>query len=269
MKKKEAGSLIIIGGGEDKKGERAILAEVAGKAAGRGKLVIVTAATEIPDEYLQDYLPVFKELGVRDVDVLDIRSRADAYAEDGLQKLREAAVVFFTGGRQLRIASQVGGSPIYKCMRQAYESGATIAGTSAGAAVMPETMVISGPSDDSPDPDALAMAPGLGLLQGVVVDSHFAQRGRIGRLLAAVAQNPRNLGLGIDEDTAIVVDGHQDFRVIGSGAIYVVDGGGISYSSLERSAGGVLTVHDVKLHVLAGGDAFDWASKRPRLPNDG
>jgi cyanophycinase len=102
------------------------------------------------------------------------------------------------------------------------------------------------------------------LIKGVVIDSHFAERGRIGRLLGAVVQNPRNLGVGIDEDTAIVVEGEDHFRVIGSGAVYVVDGADISYSSLsEKSPEGVVSIHDVKLHVLGDGDSFDLASRRP------
>jgi cyanophycinase len=128
---------------------------------------------------------------------------------------------------------------------------------------MPETMLIGGPSDASNKVSALAMAPGLGLCTGVVVDSHFAERGRIGRLLGAVAQNPRNLGLGIDEDTAIVVSDGQ-FAVLGTGAVYAVDGTDISYSSLsEQQAEGVVSIVDVRLHVLGTGDRFDLRERRP------
>jgi cyanophycinase len=153
-------------------------------------------------------------------------------------------------------------------MQERYAAGATIAGTSAGAAAMPETMLISGTSDASHRIRSLDMAPGLGFLQDVVIDSHFAERGRLGRLLGGVARNPSNLGLGIDEDTAIVVDGDARFEVIGSGAVYVVDGTHITYSTLaERAAKEVLGVSDVTLHVLGSGEHFDLQARRPlRVP---
>jgi cyanophycinase len=261
---REGGELIIIGGGEDKRNDCSILRRVSEPAAGdRGKLVIVTAATQVPDEYLEGYMPLFKDLDVRNIEVLDIRSREDAYSRDNADLLDRADVIFFTGGSQLRIASQMGGSPVLEAMMDRHRRGATVAGTSAGAAAMPETMLIAGPSDESPDVEDLSMAPGLGLVRDMVIDTHFAQRGRIGRLLTSVAQNPRMLGLGIDEDTAVVVDGDQNFTVVGSGAVYVVDGRAISYSSFERRSRGVMTVHDVKLHVLADGDRFDWRDRHP------
>src|SRR3954462_1809936 len=131
---------------------------------------------------------------------------------------------------------------------------------------MPETMLVAGPGDESGRISALEMAPGLGLVRGAVIDSHFAERGRMGRLLGAVAQNPKNIGLGIDENTAVVLDHGPDgprFRVIGGGAVYVVDGARITYSSLsERHAQGVLTICGVTLDVLGHGDAYDLAARR-------
>ncbi len=184
-------------------------------------------------------------------------------------KVRDASVVYFTGGDQLRITSQVGDSPVFRCLLDIYRRGATIAGTSAGAAAMSETMLISGPSDHSPEISALGMAPGLGFISSVVVDSHFAERGRFGRLLGAVAQNPRNIGLGIDEDTAIVVEQDERFRVLGSGGVYLVDGSGVSYSSLsERRPEGILSIFDVRVHVLGDGDAYDLKRRRPVIPDE-
>jgi cyanophycinase len=132
---------------------------------------------------------------------------------------------------------------------------------------MPETMIIGGPSDESNHVADLSMAPGLGFLSNAVVDSHFAERGRIGRLLAAVAQNPRNLGVGIDEGTAIVVDKRDKFEVIGRGAVYVLDGKEIVYSSLsEKKSDNVTSVYGVKLHVLGQGDCFDLSTREPIMP---
>ncbi len=268
MSKKAKGHLIIIGGHEDKDGDRAILQEVCQKASGgKGRLVIVTVATQLPEESAHDYVRVFKELGVKEIEVLDIRRREEAYDDARVQKLVGAQVVFFTGGDQLRITSQIGDSPVYRCMKEIFAAGGTIAGTSAGAAALPETMLISGPSDESNEISALGMAPGLALIENVVIDTHFAERGRMGRLIGAVAQNPRNLGLGIDEDTAIVVEGGERFRVIGSGAVYVVDGAGVSWSSLsEQNPEGILCVYNLKVHVLANAAVYDLLDRCPRIP---
>jgi cyanophycinase len=262
------GDLIIIGGHEDKDGKCVILNEVA-RRAHDGRLVVITAATQAPEEVGQDYTRLFKRLGVGHVDVLDVRTRDDATTDANLAKIDEAGVLFFTGGDQLRITSQIGDSPIFRCMRELYYNGATIVGTSAGAAAMPETMLIDGPSDESSAISALAMAPGLGFLPGVVIDSHFAERGRMSRLLGAVAQNPKNLGLGIDEDTAVIVRCAEHFAVLGSGAVYVLDGMEITYSSLsEKHAEGIISIFDVKLHVLGTGDRYDLRSRRPLVTED-
>jgi cyanophycinase len=271
MSNKPKGRLIIIGGHEQKQGERTILKAVAQRARGeRGHLAIITVASSQPEELGREYRAIFKDLGVGQVDVIDIRTRDEAADEKLIRKLAGVSVVFFTGGDQLRITSQISDSPLFRCMRDLHETGATIAGTSAGAAAMPETMLIAGASDKSNRISALEMAPGLAFLSGVVIDSHFAERGRMGRLLGAVAQNPRNIGLGIDEDTAIVVTGGGRFEVIGSGAVYAVDGMDISYSSLsEKKPEGILSIYDVKLHVLGQGDHFDLNERRPIEPEDG
>jgi cyanophycinase len=265
MSSKPKGRLIIIGGHEDKEGERTILKAMAQRARGEhGRLVIVTVASQMPEELGREYRALFKDLGVRDVDVVDIRTRNEATDQKNVDKIADAKVVFFTGGDQLRITSQIGDSPVFQCMHEIYRKGATIAGTSAGAAAMPETMLIAGAGDKSNQISALEMAPGLAFMHGVVIDSHFAERGRMGRLLGAVAQNPRNIGLGIDEDTAILVTGEERFEVIGSGAVYVVDGMGISYSSLsEKSPEGIVTIYDVKLHVLGQDDQYDLIARQP------
>lgn len=265
MSSRPKGSLIIIGGHEDKEDDCAILTEVARRARGKGgRLVIVTVATQLPEEVAAEYQEVFTRLGVKAVDALDIRTRAEAYDKAQVQKLADASVLFFTGGDQLRITSQIGDSQVFRCMHEIYQRGGTIVGTSAGAAAMPQTMLIGGASDESFRISALEMAPGLGLLPDAVIDSHFAERGRMGRLLGAVAQNPRNLGLGIDEDTAIVVDDNRSFTVLGSGAVYAVDGSGISYSSLsEENPAGIVSIDNVRLHVLGAGDHFDLQERHP------
>jgi len=270
MSNRRKGTLIIIGGHEDKQGDQAILNEICEKAKGpKKRLALVTVATIEPEAMAEDYTKVFRELGVENIDVIDIRARADAEQEENVRKVCNANVVFFTGGDQLRITSQVGDSPVFQCLHDLFQHGGVIAGTSAGAAAMPETMLISGPSDESNEVSALGMAPGLALIHGVVIDTHFAERGRMGRLLGAVAQNPRNIGLGIDEDTAVVVEKENHFRVLGSGAVYVVDGMDISYSSLsERHPEGIVTLHNVKVHVLGDGDCYDLQRRCPIMPEE-
>jgi cyanophycinase len=267
MSAKPKGKLIIIGGAEEKhrEGQMEILEEVSRHARkGNGRLVVVTVATQFPEELAETYTQVFNGLGISKIDVLDIRTRSDAQLEENVNKVKGASAIFFTGGDQLRITSQIGDSPVFQCMQERYIDGATIAGTSAGAAAMPETMLVAGPGDESNRLWALDMAPGLGFIKDAVIDSHFAERGRMGRLLGAVSQNPKNLGLGIDEDTAVYVQNQDFFEVLGSGAVYVVDGSGITFSSLsEKNAEGVLSVYDVKLHVLSRGDCFDLSSRQP------
>jgi cyanophycinase len=148
-------------------------------------------------------------------------------------------------------------------VREIHERGGRVAGTSAGASVTSETMLVKGTSGESYRIGDLHMAPGLGLVRNMIIDQHFAERGRFGRLFGAVAHNPRELGIGIDEDTALVLE-HGRFEVIGSGCVYVVDGAGVTHSNIaEAEAERPLSLYDVRLHVLSSGDAFDVAKRRP------
>ena len=263
-KRTSQGSLIIIGGHEDKKGERRILKEVRARTK-RSTLVVATVATAHPEEVWQEYREVFRSLGVRSLSHLHIETRDDAFSEDKLKALQGAGAVFFTGGDQLRITSRIGGAPICERIREIFARGGTIAGTSAGASVMSETMLVSGAGSASYRVGQdLFMAPGLGLMRDAIIDQHFAERGRLGRLLGAVAQNPRLLGIGIDEDTAIVVDRKRRCEVLGSGAVYIVDGREVTCTNIsEEHTDGTMSIFDVRLHVLSQGDGFDIATHRP------
>jgi cyanophycinase len=148
-------------------------------------------------------------------------------------------------------------------VREIHEHGGLIAGTSAGASMMSETMLVKGTSGESHKIGDLHMAPGLGLVRDVIIDQHFAERGRFGRLFGAVAHNPRELGIGIDEDTALVLQDGR-FEVIGSGCVYVVDGAGVTQSNIaEARPERALSMYDIRLHVLSSGDTFDLARRRP------
>ena len=258
------GSLLIIGGHEEKEGDKTILRLLAKKVGKAGKIVVATIASGQPQASFDDYERVFRGLGVRHVHHLTVESREEALVESTASVLRDADAVFFTGGDQLKITSQVGDTPIFTRVHEIYEAGGIIAGTSAGASVMTETMIVAGAGDESHRIGSyLRLAPGFGLLPGVIVDQHFAERGRIGRLLGAVAQNPRILGLGIDEDSAILVQRGR-FQVVGSGAVYVVDGSKVTFSNINEADPDMpLCIYGVKLHVLNQADRFDIKNRRP------
>jgi cyanophycinase len=260
--KRSKGPLIIIGGGEDREGDRVILREVARHLNG-GKLVLATVASHQPEGYFEVYQKAFADLGIQDLVELYVEDRAETLDPEKLCLLDGAAGVFFSGGDQLRISSQVGDTPIEQRVREIHERGGVIAGTSAGASMMSETMLVKGTSGESHKIGDLHMAPGLGLVRDVIIDQHFAERGRFGRLFGAVAHNPRELGIGIDEDTALVLQDSR-FEVIGSGCVYVVDGAGVTHSNIaEARPERALSMYDVRLHVLSSGDSFNLAKRRP------
>ena len=263
-RERRPGTLIIIGGHEDRKpdGKRTILREVARHIHG-GKLVLATVASHQPEGYFDEYEKAFADLDTGELVELYVEDRTRAGDRDKLQVIDDAAGIFFSGGDQLRITSQIGDTGIEAKVRALYERGGLIAGTSAGAAAMSDTMLVKGTSGETHRIGDLHMAPGLGLIRDVIIDQHFAERGRFGRLLGAVAHNPRVLGIGIDEDTAAVVhDGH--LKVIGSGAVYIVDGEHVSHSNLaEARPDRVLSMHDVCVHVLGTGDGFDIKNRKP------
>jgi cyanophycinase len=257
------GTLVVIGGHEDKEYECIILREVAKLLRG-GKLVVSTVASEEPDGYFPAYQQAFEKLGIGGVRELYIADRHESLDDEKLSILDDAAGIYFTGGDQLRISSQIGDTPFETRVWDLYKKGGVIAGTSAGASAMAEVMLVRGTSGESYKIGDLHMAPGLGFMADVIIDQHFAERGRIGRLLGAIALNPRILGIGIDEDTAIVVRGNK-FSVIGSGAVYVVDGAGVTQSNIgEGAPETALSISDVTLHVLSAGDSFNLKTRRPK-----
>ena len=259
------GQLLIIGGGEDRKDEKEILSELA-SLTGRGKLVVATLASESPDELWETYQPLFRGLGVSHVHHLHIESRAEASTPRAMRVLEDATAVFFTGGDQLKITSLVGDTPVFSRMYEIFVNGGTIAGTSAGASIMSETMMVSGDGDESHRiREGLQLAPGFGFAKDVVIDQHFAERGRIGRLLGVVSQNPRVIGIGIDENTAILMRPHRDFRVLGEGGVTVLDGRHVTYSNIaEAEQGCTMSVFGVTLHLLGAGDVFDLRRREPQ-----
>ncbi|WP_299996113.1 cyanophycinase [uncultured Clostridium sp.] len=265
MSEKVSGNLIIIGGAEDKKGDKEILKRVAKYIDPKNeKLIIATIATQYPEKSYENYKNIFSNLGVENIDKLDISNREEAFKKENIDLINDASSLFFTGGDQLRITSMIGGTPVYDAIKNLCINGGLIAGTSAGASVMSDTMIVEGEDDESPHKCTLKMSPGLGLVNNIIIDQHFAQRGRIGRLLTAIAQNPEVLGIGIDEDTAIVVSDKGTAEVIGSGAVYFIDGSSISYSNVsEQYSDEILSMFNVKIHVLKEGNRFNLLDKVP------
>jgi cyanophycinase len=257
--------LIIIGGAEDKKGDKNILKEVCGHMEKHSDLlVIVTVATEKPTEVGNEYSCLFHSMGIEHIGILRVEDREDALNAENIELIEKASLIFFTGGDQLRITSILGGTTLYSCMKRKYAQGCVFVGTSAGASVMSDTMIVKGMDDESPRKCTLKMAPGLGLINGVIIDQHFAQRGRVGRLLVGVAENPEVLGIGIDEDTSIIVNKENVLRVVGSGAVYIIDGSNISYTNVsEQHQDDMLSIFDVKMHVLKSGNNYDLKTRRP------
>ena len=268
MGEKSRGNLVIIGGHEDKSGECAILRWVIALAGGReASLLVLTTASEEGEAAGRTYREVFTRLGAAAVMVTHVSTR-QAAEDPGQTRLAQTATgIFFTGGDQLRITSTLGGTGLGAALVDRYEDGVVIAGTSAGAAAMSGTMIVGGPEDDAPKKCTTAMAPGLGLLEEVVIDQHFAQRGRLGRLLSAVAQNPYVIGLGIDEDTAVVVRPDARLEVIGSRTVTVADGSRLVHSNASESRpNDPLALLGVLLHTLPAGYGYDLKRRQPLVP---
>lgn len=263
---KNQGQLVIIGGAEDKEGDCKILREFLRRAGGiKARIVVMTAATLLPGEVGDNYIRVFERLGAANVQVVDTQRREDANNSNYLEAIEQATGVFFTGGEQARIVSSLKDTKLDTAIHKRFSEGIVIGGTSAGAAMMPDMMIIEGDSQTNPRVDVVAMGPGMGFLPGVVIDQHFAQRGRLGRLVSALLLQPAVLGFGIDENTAIVVTG-DEFEVIGEGAITVIDESEKTHDNLDgllKDEG--LAICGVKLHILPHGYRFNLKTRQPVL----
>lgn len=264
MPKYEERNLIIIGGGEDKRADKEILKRVVSLAGEKdAHIAVITTATNYPLEVGEEYKKIFYELGAKKIDTINIVCRKEANRRQMIRSLEGVSCVFFVGGDQLRISSILGGTEFHAYIKNSYKEGLVIAGTSAGASMMSEVMVVEGEEEDAPRKCTLKMAPGMGLLEGVIIDQHFNQRGRIGRLLGAVAQNPQVIGIGIDENTAIIVDKDLKMRVIGSGVVTVVDGREIEFTNIsEQYPNEPLAITNIKIDILPTGYGYDLLTRQ-------
>lgn len=257
------GTLIAVGGAEDKSDDMVILRRCIEETRGEAKrAVIIGAASREPREAMRPYVRAFEELGMDDVIDLALRSHESVEDERTVEDLRGADVIYFTGGDQVRLAESFRGTPALDAIRERYHAGAVIAGTSAGAAAMSATMVARGKPDEGLTKGNIELDEGLGLLQGVVIDTHFIQRGRLGRLLEVVAHHPDLLGLGISEDTAFVLRGGRHLQVAGSDNLIIVDGSEIKRTTTrEAKEGAALSLEHAIVHALSEGDTFDLAER--------
>lgn len=261
--KSNRGQLVIIGGAEDKEGDCTILREFVRSAGGtKAKIAVLTAATSLPGEVGEDYIRLFSRLGVENVRVVDTHHRDDADRENNLEIIGEATGAFFTGGDQARIIECIKGTKLDELLHQRHAEGMVVAGTSAGAAMMPDRMIVEGDSQTHPRADAVEMGPGMGFFPGIIIDQHFAQRGRLGRLIAALLKQPADLGFGIDENTAIIVDG-DEVRVIGGGSVTIVDESETTYNNLDEILRDeAMAVSGIRLHVLPHGFRFNLKTRQ-------
>ena len=263
----QRGFIIPIGGAEDKTGARDILARVLALAGGpHARIAIVPTASELPDTG-ERYARLFSDLGAGHVDVLSITEREHARVPAAVEVVERATGIFMTGGNQLRLSTILGGTPLAQAVRRRNAAGVLVAGTSAGAAVMPEHMIASGQTGPSPTTEKVTLAPGLGLTNRLIIDQHFRQRDRLGRLLTAVSYNPFAIGVGIDEDTALVLGPDRTFEVIGSGTVTVVDPSELSFSSMDSARPGQpVSLIGLRVHVLAAGCTYDKETRTAQAP---
>ena len=257
------GPIMAIGGAEDKVRERVILSRFVALAGGaRARIAIVPTASSIEDAG-QRYKAIFLDLGAASVEVAFLADRAAAMGERAVVPIRDATGIFMTGGNQMRLATILGGSRVEAAIHARSAAGAVVGGTSAGASILSRHMVAFGASGTGPKQRMAQLAAGFGLLEGVIIDQHFRERDRIGRLLTLVALNPGQLGLGIDEDTAAIFQPDGCMEVLGRGTVMVVDGQQMTSDIAHQPAHKALNVTDVTLHALADGARYDLGTRRP------
>lgn len=262
------GTLIPIGGNEDKGKKEAtgldfisegILSHVVRESGGTdAKILVIPTASSIPKKVGQNYLSAFDELGCTDVSILDIREPAQSNDKEVLKRVEEANCVMFSGGNQSNITSRIGGTSLHtllseKLMNEAF----VLAGTSAGAMAMSQEMIAGGSSKEALLKGAVIMRKGMGFVEELIIDTHFVRRGRFGRLAEAVAIHPKLIGIGLAEDTGIIIKNGSEFRVIGSGMIIVMDASNLTHNAHEALHDGTpMSLSNLTTHILANGDRF-------------
>jgi cyanophycinase len=266
----QRGWIVPIGGAEEKENDPRILERFVRLCGGSdANIVVIPTASQLADTGAR-YETLFTGLGAGTVGVLDFDMRRDAVEKNRLERLDKATGIFFTGGNQLRLSTMLGGTPVAQRIRALNARGVQVGGTSAGASILSEHMIAFGKEGLSPTAGSVRLAPGLGLTNRFIIDQHFRERDRLGRLLTALAFNPFAIGIGLDEDTAAFFGPDDRLEVAGSGAITIVDPSGLEFSSIDDAKlGQPVSLVGIKLHVLVEGGLFDaharkaWAGGDP------
>lgn len=275
------GKLISIGGAEDKGTEPEpnyiqknnlnffelqILSRIVHEAGGHNAYIeVITSASSIPEEIGQNYLDAFKKLGCNNIRVMDIRKREDAFKPEMLERIRKCDSVMFSGGNQLRLSSIFGGTEFLEIIIDRYMNEETfiIAGTSAGAMAMSNTMIYQGSSSEALMKGEVKITTGLAFIKDVIIDSHFVTRGRFGRLTQAVASNPSCIGIGLGEDTGVLITEGRYLEAIGSGLVIIFDGHEIRHSNIaDLKEGSPISIENLIVHVMAKGNHYDLKTRK-------
>lgn len=277
------GVLIPIGGNEDKGKahdelhsldfiDEGILSHVVNEAGGvDAKIVVLPAASSIPKEIGQNYHDAFAKLGCTNVHILNIFKREDATTSEAVELIQSAAALMFSGGDQSKIVKKIAGTEIHKIMMNRYQKEKlVIAGTSAGAMCMSQEMIAGGNSADSFRKGTVKMAFGMGFIPSLIIDSHFIRRGRFGRLTEAVSKHPELVGVGLAEDTGLIIRNGNEFEVIGSGMAIVFDARNAGHNNEPNLKQGTpMTLTNLATHILSNGDRFEIGSRKIKvLPMD-
>lgn len=261
-------AILAVGGAEDKVDRREVLERFVREAGGKSaRIAILPTASAVPEECAAFYEKVFAEIGAESARHVPIVTRADADTPTHADAIAHCTGVFMTGGDQSRLVEVLAGTASLRALRDRLSEGGVLAGTSAGASAFSATMIVGGETGMQVRRDGVRLAPGLGIITRLIIDQHFSQRERLGRLLAATALEPDRLGVGIDEDTAIVYYGDGKLEVIGSGQVFVLDASKAASRGLDQPGEGVVSLSGVVLHVLAPGDRFDVAGRRLLRPS--
>ena len=260
---KQRGWIVPIGGAEDKESRRQILKRFVKLCGGRdAEIVIIPTASRKLDTGGR-YQDLFERLEAGHSTIVDFATREDGQRDEYLRAIENASGVFFTGGNQLRISTILGGTTAAKLIRNRNAQGMHVAGTSAGASILSEHMIAFGKEGSSPRAGSVRLAPGLGLTNRFIIDQHFRQRDRLGRLVAALAYNPFAIGIGLDEDTAAFIGPDNTLEVEGSGAVTVVDAGDLQFSSMaEAGLTNAVCLLGLTVHLLVSGATFNLHTRK-------
>lgn len=262
------GRLIAIGGNEDKVNDLLVLKRVVQEVHKNDyKVAVITTASEEPDPRGKEYHEVFSTLGASSVNILDITTREQGNDSLLVQSIKEADLVFLVGGDQLRLTTVLGGTEVLTAIQNRLKAGALVAGTSAGAAVFSDTMIYEGKSEEGLIKGRVLTTAGFGFVEKIIFDTHFVARGRIGRLVQIITTNPTCIGVGIGEDSGVILKGDGTIETIGTGQVIIVDGADIGHSNIiDIEPGDPIAVENIRIHSLVNGYGYDFKSKRFLLP---